>query len=417
VHELEVHQLELEVQNRALQEAQVVLEESRARYAELYDYAPVAYLTLDREGVVRELNLAAAALLGKERREIVDRPLRLFISPGSRSTLDAHLRINLHGRRPASVELALSRADADAEIVELLTVPPPAHSSAAAEGVSIFHAALIARSRSGGDDSSGDQVSKVDREARLRDEGVNRIKQDFLAIVSHELRSPLAPMQLWVRALRASGASETLRRRATDALEMCLNLQTAMIEDLIDVARGQQGTLRVDRRPMDFAVAVRAAVEALAPSAAAKQITVAVEAGDGPTWVWGDATRLQQVVTNLLSNAIAFSREAGRIEVALRDDGERVVLAVRDEGEGIDPARLPHIFEPFHGRLQIAKPHQRGLGIGLAIVRQLVAGHDGDVKAESAGVGRGACFTVMLPRLAEPKRRPLGSHDLTSATD
>ena len=380
-HELEVHQLELEIQNRTLQESQAALEESRARYAELYDYAPVGHLSVDRAGVVHELNIAAAALLGVERRDVINRPLRLFLTPGGRPVLDAHLRASWRSSRPLSAQIALHRPGADAIFVELLTVPPPAHAGAA-DRVSTLHCAL------------------VDVSERIRAEHVNRVKQDFLSVVSHELRSPLAPMKLWVQALRLGGMSETLRLQAIDALETCLSLQDATIEDLIDVAQGWQGTLRVDLQPMDLGAVVRAVVEAFAPSVAAKQIEVTFDVGPSPPWVLGDSIRLQQVVANLLSNALRFTREAGRIALGLEARGGQAVLTVSDDGEGIDAARLPHLFEPFHhGRDARVPPHHGGLGLGLSIVRELVTRHAGTVTAESAGVGRGSCFTVVLPRV------------------
>jgi PAS domain S-box-containing protein len=380
-HELEVHRLELEVQNGALRDAQIVLEESRARYAELYDYAPVGHLTLDRAGVVRELNIAAAALLGDERGAIAGRPLRLYVTAKSRRALDAHLLASLKSRRPISVALELRRRDADGHPVELLTVPPPVHTRSAVKDVPVLHAAMIDISKHG---TNGDSMHQV--------------KQDFLAVVSHELCSPLAPMVMWVEALRAGAMSEALRNRAIDALDTCLALQVAMINDLIDVARGQQGALRIEFEKTDLALAVRAAAEAFSPSASAKKIELTLDVARSPFWVEGDSIRLQQVVANLLSNAIRFTREAGQVVLALHARGANAVLTVRDEGEGIDPAHLPHIFEPFHGRAPLVPPYSGGLGLGLAIVHELVTRHGGSVTAESAGRGRGSCFTVTLPR-------------------
>jgi signal transduction histidine kinase len=202
-----------------------------------------------------------------------------------------------------------------------------------------------------------------------------------------------------VKALRAGNLSETLRKLAVDALDTCLNLQAAMIDDLIDVARGRRGTLRIDLQKTDLALAVRATAEAFSPSAVAKQIDLALDVAPSPLWVDGDTIRLQQIVANLLSNAVAFTREAGRITVSLHARGEQAVLAVGDDGEGIEPARLPYVFEPFHGRDELVPPHHGGLGLGLAIVRELVTRHGGTVTADSAGKGRGSRFTVTLPRL------------------
>ncbi|HVR02648.1 MAG TPA: ATP-binding protein [Polyangia bacterium] len=405
VHELEVHQVELELQNNALRDAHGQLEDSRARYAELYDYAPIGHVTLDRDGVIRELNLTSASLLGKERRYLYGQPLRSLLAPRSRRALDAHVRACLQSRAPSSVELEVPLPHGGLRIVELVSVPPHVPASTPDGGIVTFHSAMIDISERKRDDRRRDELLQREHEARVVAEGVNVAKQEFLAVVSHELRTPLAPMMMWVKALRTGGISDSLRARALDAIDTCLKVQVAMIDDLVDVARGQHGKLRIHRRPIDLQPVVGAAIEALAPSAAAKQIEVSLEVDPTPAWVAGDPTRLQQVVANLVSNAIKFTREAGHIALSLRTRGTEVVLAVRDDGEGIDADLLESIFEPFRQFDDGVARRHGGLGLGLTIVRQLVSQHDGQVTAESAGKGRGACFTVTLPYLNESTRR------------
>ena len=405
VHELEVHQIELELQNRALREAQGLLEESRARYAELYDYAPIGHVTLDRSGIIRDLNLQCAALLGKERRFLQGHPLRQLLAPHSRRDLDAHVRASFKSPRALNVELGIPLADGALRIVDLVSVPPPPHARVADDERSrTFHSAMIDVSERKRDEQRQSELLQREREARVLAESVNRIKQEFLAVVSHELRTPLAPMMMWVKALRAGGISDTLRARAIEALDTCLTVEAAMIDDLVDVARGQNGKLRIERRPIDMQSVVGAAVEALAPSAAAKQIEVTLEVDPSPAWVAGDPTRLQQVVANLLSNAIKFTPEAGHVALTLRRRGKDVVLVMSDDGEGIEPALLDGIFEPFRQHDNTTPRRHGGLGLGLTIVRQLVEQHDGQVVATSAGTGRGAQFTVTLPGLGDETR-------------
>jgi PAS domain S-box-containing protein len=405
-HEVEVHHIELELQNRALREAQLTLEESRARYAELYDYAPVGHVTLDRAGLIKELNLAAAMVLGAARRDLVDRPLRVLVSSDSRAAFDAHLRAVFVARHPASVELALRGADGVGRIVELVSVPPREEPGSPGGAAPTFHSAMIDVSQRKRDELGREELLRREHEGRLVAETMNKVKQDFLAVVSHELRSPLAPMLMWVRALRTGAMSEAVRKRAIDAIDSCLSLQVAMIDDLIDVARGERGMLSIELHRMDIQPVVQAAVEAMAPAAAMKQIEVALDLDPGPTWIVGDPRRLQQVVANLLSNAITFTAEAGHIAVTLEQRAPEVVLRVRDDGEGIDPARMGAIFEAFPARSPDAPRHHVGLGLGLAIVRQLVNQHGGRVVAESAGPGRGSCFTVTLPLLDLVSERP-----------
>jgi PAS domain S-box-containing protein len=395
VHELEVHQMELELQNRALREAQGLLEESRSRYAELYDYAPVGHVTFDRDGVIRELNLMCSSLLGKDRRYLHGRPLRSLLAPQSRRIFDAHVRACFKSLHPLTVELEIPLAAGGVRTIELVSMP----TRPAGQTRATCHSALIDISERKRDDERREEILRREREARSLAESVNRLKEDFLAIVSHELHTPLAPMMMWVKALRTGGMSDALRTRAIEAIDTCLNVQVAMIDDLVDVARGQHGKLRIERRPMDLQPIVGAAIEALAPSAAAKQVTVDHEVDPLPVWVAGDPTRLQQVVGNLLSNAIKFTREGGHIELSLRTRGTKVVLTVRDDGQGIDGDMLDGIFEPFRQHDDPTVRRHGGLGLGLTIVRQLVTQHEGQVTAESAGKGRGATFTVTLPRL------------------
>jgi PAS domain S-box-containing protein len=402
VHELELHQLELETQNRALREWHHALEESRARYADIYDHSPVGHLTLDAGGFVRELNLATAALLEKERRVVVDRPLRVFVTPESRDRLDVHLRAVRAAQRPTTVELSVVRADRSLRTVEVISAPPP-EAGVAGQAEGTFYSAMIDVSARRSDVQLRDEILKTEHEARVQAERLNHVKQEFLSLVSHELRSPLSPMRMWVRALRAGGAADTLRQRAVDALDTCITVQAAMIDDLIDVARGQLGTLRVERRPVDLRSVVSAAVETFAPLAAAKHILLGLRVDPGPLVVSGDETRLRQILTNLLSNAISFTGEAGEVTVTLRRRGDQVELEIHDDGRGMDERQLARIFEPLEvgdGPLSMTRG---GLGLGLAVVRHLVERHDGKVVAESLGAGRGSRFVVTLPIPSRPE--------------
>jgi signal transduction histidine kinase len=201
-----------------------------------------------------------------------------------------------------------------------------------------------------------------------------------------------------VRALRSNALSDALRARAVDALAACIELQAKMIDDLIDVAQAHRGELWLERERLDLRTVVQSAVEAITPSVSAKQINLTVETPAEPLWVMGDATRLGQVLANLLSNAVAFTGEAGRIEVSVGLRSGEAVLVLRDDGEGIEGPRLDGIFEPpARASEPTASRHSVGLGLGLTIAYQLVTQHGGKISAESAGAGRGSCFTITLP--------------------
>jgi PAS domain S-box-containing protein len=389
---------------------QDLLEESRARYASLYDYAPIGYVTLDRRTTIRELNFAAAALLGQERRALYQTELRDALTPASRRALDAHLRACFKDGdgRPHSVELTICPGKQKPRIVELVSIPgtSPAGARGGRRAEPVVNAAMHDISVRKHHDREREDLLERERQARHLAESASRMTEEFLAVVSHELRTPLAPMMMWTKALRAGGAREPLRLRAIEALESCLAIQAAMIDDLVDVARGRLGRLRVERRPTNVQEAVNAAVEAMAPACAAKHITLAVNTEATPAWISGDAMRLQQIVTNLVSNAIKFTSDGGHVSVALHTDGAKVVLYVRDDGEGIEPAVLETIFEPFRRSTPPTSttPRQGGLGLGLSIVRQLVLQHDGTIVAQSQGRRHGACFIVTFPAVAPPPR-------------
>jgi signal transduction histidine kinase/ActR/RegA family two-component response regulator len=234
-------------------------------------------------------------------------------------------------------------------------------------------------------------------EAELR----SQLKDEFLARVSHELRTPLAAMRLWLQVLR-SGLPQD-REAAMDAIDVAARAQSKLIEDLLDLARGVNGKLRIASDIVDPRVPIEEAVSVMRPEAEAKSILLFTALASDAGFIRGDAARLAQVMANLLSNAIKFTPAGGRIEVLLREGGGRVVITVSDSGIGIDAAALESVFMPFRQH-DGAGQGGGGLGLGLAIARQLVELHGGSIRAESGGEGRGATFSVMLPRLADDEQ-------------
>jgi CheY-like chemotaxis protein/nitrogen-specific signal transduction histidine kinase len=235
--------------------------------------------------------------------------------------------------------------------------------------------------------------------ARAEAEAASRAKDAFLATLSHELRTPLNAILGWAEILRGRVDGETVAN-AVERITRNVRLQIQLVEDLLDLSRIAAGKVRMRTRPVDLAPIVLAAAETVRPSAEAKTIQVATHIETGPTVVNGDADRLQQVVWNLLSNAVKFTPRHGRITVRLDRIDSRAVIRVSDTGKGIKPEILPSIFERFRqGNSSLAREHG-GLGLGLAIVRQLVELQGGEVIAESAGEGRGATFTVTFALLA-----------------
>lgn len=227
----------------------------------------------------------------------------------------------------------------------------------------------------------------------------NRLKDEFLATVSHELRTPLTAILGWAQMLRGGTLDEATAQRAIGSIERNAKFQSHLIEDLLDISRISTGKLRLDVRPIDVGTIVEAAVDSVRPAADAKAILIEKVLDKKAGLVSGDSDRLQQVVWNLLTNAIKFTPREGEVKIALERQHTHIRLIVQDTGQGISPEFLPYMFDLFRqGDSSITRSHG-GLGLGLAIVRHLVEMHGGNVYAESAGEGKGATFIVSLPMI------------------
>jgi signal transduction histidine kinase/CheY-like chemotaxis protein len=254
--------------------------------------------------------------------------------------------------------------------------------------------------RPGDDDRSAELVitsRNVTGERRARDE--------FLSVISHELRSPLNAILGWNRILALKCGKDPDVGAITPRVEQSAKTQLKMINDLLDLGRMGAGKLKVEPRPLQLARVARLAIDAARPAAAAKGIEIVTRFAPGAGELLADPNRLQQVVGNLLSNAVKFTGAGGRITVGLREDGEFTELTVEDTGQGIAPELLPHVFERFRQGGDSSR-QTSGLGLGLTLVRQIVALHGGSVSAYSAGVGAGATFSVRLPTVRSSAASP-----------
>jgi signal transduction histidine kinase len=241
-----------------------------------------------------------------------------------------------------------------------------------------------------------------ERAARAAAERANVEKDRALAAVCHDLRTPLNAILGWAQVARLAGNDAAELSQALSRIEANARLQGVLINDILDVAKSAAGVLHVERRPVDLNDVVAAALSVTEPAAAAKQLRVEWEPAAPPALVPGDSVRLQQVVWNLLTNAIKFTPNGGRVSVMLSCDDAEVRLRVSDTGCGINPAFMAKLFERFQqDRPANDTRHAPGAGLGLPIVRRLVEMHGGSVAAHSDGVGGGATFTVCLPRLRE----------------
>ncbi len=250
------------------------------------------------------------------------------------------------------------------------------------------------------------------RAARFEAEAASRLKDEFLATLSHELRTPLNAILGWTTMLRHGQVEPERVSTALEVVERNARAQAQLIEDVLDMARIITGKLRVELRPVTVGPVVDAAIEAARPSALAKGITLRTSIGDVPS-IRGDAGRLQQVLWNLLSNAVKFTPAGGEVAVSLIRSSSEVVITVSDTGAGFAPEFVPFIFDRFRQADQTTTRGHGGLGIGLSIVKHLVELHGGTVRAESAGLGKGATFRVSVPvpvLLESPPERRESEH-------
>ncbi|HKQ74714.1 MAG TPA: chemotaxis protein CheB [Blastocatellia bacterium] len=241
-----------------------------------------------------------------------------------------------------------------------------------------------------------------EQQARQEAETANHVKDEFLATLSHELRSPLNSIQGWADLLLSGGLDEQAAARAIEIIARNARAQNQLIADLLDVSRITTGKLRFETGVIDLIQVIEAAAETVRPAAEAKGVELQLRLDPAAGPVSGDDTRLQQVVWNLLSNAIRSTPRGGRVEMRLERDGAQAAIIVRDTGEGISADLLPHIFDRFRQADGTTTRQHGGLGLGLAIVRHLVEAHGGQVNASSEGAGHGATFKVKLPLMALP---------------
>ncbi|HEX8235017.1 MAG TPA: ATP-binding protein [Abditibacteriaceae bacterium] len=246
-------------------------------------------------------------------------------------------------------------------------------------------------------DNEREQLLTREQAARAEAETANRLKDEFLATVSHELRTPLMAILGWTSLLRVGQLDAATTSSALETIERNANSQVQLINDLLDVSRIISGQMRLNLQPIELAQIIEAALDAVRPAAEARGIELHSSLDPKADPVPGDADRLQQVVWNLLTNAVKFTPAGGKVYVSLQRTGSYMEITIRDTGKGIDPQFLPNVFDRFRQADQTSTRRHGGLGLGLSIVRQLVTLHGGLVEAQSEGEGKGATFVVRLP--------------------
>ena len=374
-----------------------------ARLAAIVESSDDAIVGKTLTGIITSWNEGARRLFGYTADEMIGQPIHRIMPPDRVDDMYRILARIRDGQRVEHFETERVRKDGE-RIQVSLTVSPIRDASGRIVGASKIARDVTDRRRAEAALAAyaleNARLYEAERHARAEAEAASRAKDDLLSIVSHELRTPLTSIMGWVTLLRHGRLDENGARRALETIERNGRVQRELIDDLLDVSRIVSGQLWLELENVDLLSACEAAIEALRPDAVAKGVRI--EASLVSATVVGDATRLQQVVSNLIANAVKFTPEGGHVSVALASDGGHATLVVSDDGVGIEPEFLPFVFEPFRQAEDVRKRKCGGLGLGLTIVRNLVERQGGTVAVASDGAGRGAVVTVTLPLVATP---------------
>lgn len=365
---------------------------SEARFRAIFDHALSGICLIGTGGRFIDVNPAMLTLLQRPQDQVIGRPVADF-APTEWAERVAHYLDHSHqGVWRGDFPLINSAGEEVHLEWSLSTHLEPGISMAVVTDIS-ERVAL---------DQQRENLLEREQAARSTAERLSRSKDEFIAVLSHELRTPLNAMLGWVHVLKRFDTSPEVAR-GLEAIERNVRTQTRLIADLLDVSRMDLGKLRLELEAVDAGEVISSAVTALSAACEDKQLQVHLDLQMHRDPILADAARLQQIVWNLLTNAIKFSNPGGQIKVRLAQDAHEMVLTVEDHGQGIRPDFLPYMFDRFSQSDSASNRYHGGLGLGLSIVKHLAELHGGTVRVRSAGVGQGACFVVRLP-LRTPSR-------------
>ena len=391
---------------RDITERQRAEEALRAKEAQLRlitDITPVMLTQCSRELRYQFVNRAYAERFGLTPEQIMGKPVREIMGEEAYEAIRPYVEIVLEGR-PVEYEAEIPYSRIGQRFMRVAYMPDRDEQGQVVGWMASL-SDITERKRA---EAEREQLLAREQAARAEAEAASRLKDEFLATVSHELRTPLNAMLGWTSLLRTGRLEGPRAQRALETIDRNVRLQAQLIEDLLDVSRIITGKLRLNLSPVDLVSLVEETLESMRPTAEAKGVFLEslLEPLAGP--LSGDAQRLQQIVWNLLSNALKFTPSGGRVVVQLSRTHAEAELTVRDTGQGIAPDFLPYVFERFRQASGGSTRKYGGLGLGLAIVRYLVEAHGGEISAQSEGEGKGAVFTVRLPLLVNQgrERRP-----------
>lgn len=375
----------------------------------MHDLAAQGIITTDSELNVVEWNLWMEEHTEKKASEVIGKNLLELFPELTERRLDRHYKWALEGQvRVLSQALhghliampAVSRARGYEQMQQAVRISPLTHDDQVIGTLTIIEDVTERVAREAELQAQVEERSRLltsEKLARNDAERANRLKDEFLATISHELRNPLNAILGWSHMLLNGNLTPANATRAVETIHRNAQSQTQLVADLLDVSRIISGKLRLDVRTVDLANIVNAAVDSIRPAADAKGIRLQLMLDPAAGPISGDADRLQQIVWNLLTNAVKFTPKDGRIQVMLQRVASHVEITVTDSGVGISKEFLPFVFDRFRQADASTTRLHGGLGLGLSIVRQLVDLHGGSVSVSSEGEGKGASFTIMLP--------------------
>lgn len=370
-------------------------ETTSSHFAALVQSSDDAIISKSLEGIILTWNGGAERMFGYPAEETVGQPIQMLLPP---DRVDEERVILDKVKRGESINhLETVRMAKDGHLIDtLLTVSPiKTKDGTITAGSTIAHD-ITERKRG---ERELEQSLLNEKASRAEAQAANQVKDEFLAMVSHELRTPLNAITGWAQLLAKGNLDAANVQKATSSIIRSARNQATIIGDLLDTSRIISRKLQLNREPVNIRDVINAAVEGIRSAAEQKKIHLAINLKGKSSRIDGDPTRLEQALGNVLSNAVKFTPEQGRIEVRMRLAGDQVVISVKDNGDGISPEFLPHIFERFKQADGSEKRGKGGLGLGLAIAQQLLEMHAGSIECESDGIGKGASFTITLPTL------------------
>ena len=382
-------------ERRERQQAEELLQKSEARYRRIVDTSYEGIWMIDSQSRTEFVNQRLSEMLGYPAQEMLGRSMFDFMDQADGIVGEEILK--WLKREGSDLKEGQLRCKDGSYIWTLISARAIFSEENEFLGAIAMLTDISDRKRT---ESERDRLFQLEQTARAEAEAANRIKDEFLAVLSHELRSPLNPILGWAKLLQSRKFDDTALQKALETIERNAKLQAELIEDLLDVSRILQGKLNLKMIPVNLASTIEAAMETVRLAAEAKTIQIEMML-DRKGKVLGDSARLQQVFWNLLSNAVKFTPIGGHVNVQLECIDAQAQITVSDTGKGIHPDFLVHVFDYFRQGDSTTTRKFGGLGLGLAIARHLVEMHGGTISAESLGEEQGAIFTIRLPLLKD----------------